>query len=72
MSNRPVVEREFSGAVIRNCVLTPHQADQLVMFMVDHSDDIWEIPDDVIDAVNNRCSRSLSRPLKYKIVVITW
>lgn len=32
-------------------MLTPHQASQLVMFMVDHADNLWDAPDEIEEAV---------------------
>ena len=32
-------------------MLTPHQASQLVLFMVDHAENLWEPPDEVEEAV---------------------
>ena len=49
--NRTKVAHVFTPVIIRNKMLTPHQASQLVMFMVDHADNLWEAPDEVEEAV---------------------
>jgi len=44
----------FTGAIIKNKILTPHQAGQLVFFMMEHCDEVFTVPDDVEDIVRAR------------------
>ena len=59
MKNRDVVEDAFSNGIIHNKLLAPHQSGQLVMFMVEHTDLVFDIPTDVADMV---CRRLHSEP----------
>ena len=43
-SNRKHIENAFSGCVIKSKILTPHQTGQLVVFMMDHSQRMFQDP----------------------------
>ncbi|KAK2185732.1 hypothetical protein NP493_225g03035 [Ridgeia piscesae] len=50
-SNRNLMEKTFTNAIIQNKVLAPHQAGQLVLFMMDHADELLMCPDAVEEMV---------------------
>ena len=45
------MEKTFTNAIIQNKVLAPHQAGQLVLFMMDHADELLMCPDAVEEMV---------------------
>ena len=53
-SNRAHIERTFTSAIIRDKILAPHQAGQLVGFLVDYSELVFTMPAEVEDIVLSR------------------
>lgn len=65
-TNRVVVERAFSDAVLKNKILTSHQRIQLVSFMSRHVDQIFRVPEFVRRRVQKRvlavaCGKSVDQ-----------
>ena len=52
--NRRLVEKTFSGCIIKNKMMTPHQSGHVVMFMVNHAFELFETPVEIEDAVLTR------------------
>ena len=58
-SNYDVVENKLCPAVVQNKLLGSHQTGQLVMFMVEHSWEIFLVPDSVEQSVQIRISHMI-------------
>jgi len=54
MCNREVVEKSFAGSIVRSKLLTPHQCCQLVAFMVDQAELLFDVPSNVARIVHAR------------------
>ena len=54
MSNECRLEAVFTSAVIKNKVLAPQQAAQLVWYMVDLRESIFSVPPDVQNTIHAR------------------
>jgi hypothetical protein len=46
----------FTSSIIRNHLMAPAQASQLVIYMIDRWPQVWKIPEDVEEIVNIRLS----------------
>ena len=60
------MEKTFTNAIIHNKVLAPHQAGQLVLFMMDHADELLQCPDAVEEMVLARLDDLRGPQLSYK------
>ena len=49
--NRDVVKDKLSSAVVRSRPLTGHQIGHIVVFMINHFDQIWDLPSNVTKAI---------------------
>lgn len=56
-TNKEHVESCFASGILRNKVLTPHQAGQLVMFMANRWQDVFQCPTDVESTVQFRLNQ---------------
>ena len=51
-SNQAVIEKKFGTVLIKDKVLTRHQVGQLVIFMVNQVQQLWDAPPEVLNAVD--------------------